>query len=237
MSTGYITLENITVAGVVPPKLHRKNYAPMIIGIVICVVLVASVIFLGVTYGSTKANRLPYVNREKGEPQIDYERSRPRIIQNDEWAAGVVVVASTGTIAAQTPAVVKQAVAKKQVVAKLAEKASDSSASFPEVTGKEAETLVATGSDVVVVLHSKRCPACVNLLKKLNGDERADIAGLNVVLLESSHWKDLPESDFKSALSTSGIPFVVRFKGGKSVASKLGGMPLDVFKTFATADL
>lgn len=235
MSTGYITLENIAVERVVQPKLHRKNYVPMIIGIVICVLLIACVIFLGVTYGSSKANRLPYINREKGEQEMNYERAQPRKIENEEWA-NVVVVARTGTIAIPAPAVLKQATGEKKVVAKLAEKASNNLAVLSEVTGSAATALVATGSDVIVILHSKRCPACVNLLKSLNAS-KDQLTGLNVTLLESSEWKDLPESDFKAALSTSAIPFIVRFKGGKSVSSKLGGMPLDVFKTFATADL
>jgi hypothetical protein len=255
MASGYITLGNITVEGPVVPKLHRKNYAPMIIGIVICVLLVAGVIFLGVYYGTAKPNRPPYVNREHGLRHMDgYERVQPRKIREEEWAAIVVVaetpsnpVPNTGSSTGSNVANGPKAVVKKQVSTLAAKSTNDTNGTngtkvtkdakdtlfLPEATGPQAAALVATGADVVVVLHSKRCPACINLLKTLNAG-KDQLQGSKIALVESSEYKDLPEGDFKTALATSAIPLIVRFIGGKSVKSQKGSMPLDVFKTSFT---
>jgi hypothetical protein len=247
--SGFIVLKNLNIAGQpVPRKMHKHNYAPIIIGIVICVLLVAGVIFLGVYYGSPRQNSLPYINRSGGVRDVDgYDRVKPRKIPKEEWEAVVIVgeaeapinpvpvpnIPSTGSSTGSD-----NVKAPKPVVSQLAQKPADATTHndtvfLHEATGPQTAALVATGADVVVVLHSKRCPACINLLKTLNAG-KDQLKGVKIALVESSEYSGLPDGDFKTALSTNAIPLIVRFKGGKSVKSEKGSMPLDVFKTSFT---
>jgi len=206
-----------------------KKLSSMQIGaIVVVVVIVLIVIFVGVWFGMTcskkkkRHHNLSIQNRPNGIDYGGYERRQPSQMSPDD-----IIRMRIGTPMGpdSIPGPMSDPVSSSPV--------SDDQKSDTNimVTAKEAVAMLASGKKFAVVLFSRRCPACIRLLKSVADWTKEGVLGdAKILLMESTEWMKAPDGVLKAALKTDAVPLTATFNNGAAGPKQLGAVPLDVFK-------
>ena len=222
----------INEPGIVITDDASKLSSGQIAAIVISVLVVVIGIFLGVWFGVSCQNKkrrehnMSVKNRHHGSHNSSYERQMPRQMTPEE-----IVIMRIGTTGGPDNIPGPMPKPGPASGSTLAMTNNSGDAPNPIVTAQQALDMINSGQKFSLVLFSRRCPACVRLLKNVTEWAKAGSLGdAKVVLMESSEWQKAPEGVLKDALKTDAIPLTATFNKGVAGEKKLGAVSLDVFK-------